>query len=567
MLRSRDKFHSSNGKRIVLVVDDEMINREMLKEMLKDNYDIILAKDGEEALNIINENKDLISIILLDLMMPAITGKDLLRRIKANDDTCNIPVIVMTADQAAEVECLDLGAIDFIPKPYPSKPIILARIRRTIELSEDNQIIQVTERDNLTGLYNRDYFLRYCQQYDKHHPEVDMDAVLVDVNHFHLVNERYGKSFADDILIEIGEKLRTIINKDDGIVCRTGADTFLVYCPHREDYQNIMETISVKLGSGSDNDNVVRLRMGVYPSVDKNIDIVRRFDNAKLAADTVKNSYNKNIAYYGTEMYEKEKYNEQLINNFKKAIKENQFVVYYQPKFNIKNEKPTIESAEALVRWDNPELGLISPGVFIPLFEKNGLIQDLDKYVWENVACQLKKWKEEYGFIIPVSVNVSRVDMFDPNLNETFDNIIKKYGLSTSDLLLEITESAYTEDSNQIITKVSQLRNMGFKVEMDDFGTGYSSLNMISSLPIDALKIDMKFIKDAFLNKKDMRLIEVIIDIADYLGVPTIAEGVETEEQLLALKEIGCDIVQGYYFSKPIPAKEFVKFIEETIEK
>lgn len=567
MLRSRDKFHSSNGKRIVLVVDDEMINREMLKEMLKDNYDIILAKDGEEALNIINENKDLISIILLDLMMPAITGKDLLRRIKANDDTCNIPVIVMTADQAAEVECLDLGAIDFIPKPYPSKPIILARIRRTIELSEDNQIIQVTERDNLTGLYNRDYFLRYCQQYDKHHPEVDMDAVLVDVNHFHLVNERYGKSFADDILIEIGEKLRTIINKDDGIVCRTGSDTFLVYCPHREDYQNIMETISVKLGSGSDNDNVVRLRMGVYPSVDKNIDIVRRFDNAKLASDTVKNSYNKNIAYYGTEMYEKEKYNEQLINNFKKAIKENQFVVYYQPKFNIKNEKPTIESAEALVRWDNPELGLISPGVFVPLFEKNGLIQDLDKYVWDNVACQLKKWKEEYGFIIPVSVNVSRVDMFDPNLNETFDNIIKKYGLSTSDLLLEITESAYTEDSNQIITKVSQLRNMGFKVEMDDFGTGYSSLNMISSLPIDALKIDMKFIKDAFLNKKDMRLIEVIIDIADYLGVPTIAEGVETEEQLLALKEIGCDIVQGYYFSKPIPAKEFVKFIEEKIEK
>ena len=567
MLKSRDKFHSSNGKRIVLVVDDEMINREMLKEMLKDNYDILLAKDGEEALNIINENKDLISIILLDLMMPAITGKDLLRRIKANDDTCNIPVIVMTADQAAEVECLDLGAIDFIPKPYPSKPIILARIRRTIELSEDNQIIQVTERDNLTGLYNRDYFLRYCQQYDKHHPEADMDAVLVDVNHFHLVNERYGKSFADDILIEIGEKLRTIINKDDGIVCRTGSDTFLVYCPHREDYRNIMDTISVKLGSGSDNDNVVRLRMGVYPNVDKNFDILRRFDNAKLAADTVKNSYNKNIAYYDKEMYEKEKYNEQLINNFKKAIKENQFVVYYQPKFNIKNEKPTIESAEALVRWDNPELGLISPGVFVPLFEKNGLIQDLDKYVWENVACQLKKWKEEYGFIIPVSVNVSRVDMFDPNLNETFDNIIKKYGLSTSDLLLEITESAYTEDSNQIITKVSQLRNMGFKVEMDDFGTGYSSLNMISSLPIDALKIDMKFIKDAFLNKKDMRLIEVIIDIADYLGVPTIAEGVETKEQLLALKEIGCDIVQGYYFSKPIPAKEFVKFIEETIEK
>lgn len=564
MLRNNDRFKTRNGKKLILVVEDELINREMLKVILEEDYDILFAEDGLKAQEIIEENKEFLSVILLDLMIPGIDGKHLLTEVKSDTSTANIPVIVMTADQKSEVECLDLGAVDFIPKPYPAKPVILARIRRTIELNEDRQIIKVTERDNLTGLYNRDFFLQYCQQHDKLHPEKAMDALIIDINHFRMINERYGKAYGDEVLISVGEQLRQYINDKGGIVCRRNSDTFLAYCPHLDDYDAFINSISVKLGN--DSENTVRLRMGVYPDVDKSVEIERRFDRAKLACDTIRNSFNRKTAVYDKQMYEKEMYEVQLIESFPKAIKEEQFVVYYQPKFNIQGERPVLASAEALVRWTHPELGMISPGDFIPLFETNGLILHLDRYVWTMVARQLRAWKDRYGFTIPVSVNVSRVDMFDPELLESFRQLLNEYELTTSEFLLEITESAYTQDSNQIITKVSELRDMGFKIEMDDFGTGYSSLNMISTLPIDALKIDMRFIKDAFKENKDTRIIEVIIDIADYLKVPVIAEGVETEQQLTSLKEMGCDIVQGYYFSKAIPADEFVKFIEEEIK-
>lgn len=267
-------------------------------------------------------------------------------------------------------------------------------------------------------------------------------------------------------------------------------------------------------------------------------------------------------ALYDNALHESELYAERLIEDFHIALSERQFLVYYQPKFDIRPENPILASAEALVRWKHPQFGMISPGVFIPLLEENGLIQKLDHYVWCEAASQIRAWKTKYGISVPVSVNVSRIDMYDPNLVGIFKDILEQYKLAPDELLLEITESAYTQDSMQIIDTVNQLRQLGFSIEMDDFGTGYSSLNMISRLPIDALKLDMQFIREAFNNGGDTGMIEVIIGIADYLKVPVIAEGVETEEQLKALKAIGCDIVQGYYFSKPVPSDEYEVFIE-----
>ncbi|MBR1684521.1 MAG: EAL domain-containing protein, partial [Clostridia bacterium] len=450
-----------------------------------------------------------------------------------------------------------------IPKPYPQPEVILARIQRTIELSEDREISQSTARDPLTGLYNREFFSRYAEQYDQHHRETPTDAIVVDVHHFHMINERYGKGYGDEVLRRIGEKLRSMVGAAGGIICRRESDTFMVYCPHREDYQQILESASIGLAGDESATNRIRLRMGVYSEVDKAIDIERRFDRAKMAADTLRGNFVRNIAYYDNTLHEKELYNEQLLEEFPRAIKEHQFCVFYQPKFDIRPEIPVLASAEALVRWRHPEMGLISPGVFIPLFEENGMIQQLDEYVWREAAAQIRDWKERLGFSIPVSVNVSRIDMYDPNLIQTFQKLLEDYGLTPDEMLLEITESAYTQDSEQIIQTVNTLRELGFSIEMDDFGTGYSSLNMISVLPIDALKLDMQFIRSAFRDHKDTRLLEVIIDIADYLTVPVIAEGVETEEQLHALKAMGCDIVQGYYFSRPVPADEYEHFLEE----
>ena len=349
-------------------------------------------------------------------------------------------------------------------------------------------------------------------------------------------------------------------------MCRREADTFMVYCPHRDDYSEMLETVSSHLLDDDSGENRVRLRMGVYAHVELDVDIERRFDRAKMAADTVRGSLVKNIAFYDKGLHEQQLYAEQLIEDFPAAIAENQFHVFYQPKFDIRPDTPVLTSAEALVRWMHPKLGMISPGMFIPLFEENGLIHKLDGYVWRETARQIREWKEYLHYSVPVSVNVSRIDLFDPKLAVTLQEILREFDLTGKDFLLEVTESAYTQDAGQIIQTVEHLRSLGFQIEMDDFGTGYSSLHMIASLPIDAMKLDMQFIRNAFKEGGNTHMLEVIIEIADYLSVPVIAEGVETEEQLHALKALGCDIVQGYFFSKPVPASEFEAFILQKKE-
>lgn len=559
MTRSTDNL--VDGKRHILVADDEFINREMLENILCDEYDVLKAEDGEMAYDLIKQNCNTLSLILLDLMMPKLSGLDLLAKLKEDPVIRSIPVIVLTSDQASEVESLRKGAADFIPKPYPEPDVIKARISRSIELAEDRQIISATERDELTGLFTSEYFYRYVEQFDKFHPTADMDAVCFDVNHFHILNERFGMTKVAEILRSLADCLAGIFTFADSVLCRMADDTFLVYCPHRDDYSRIIEKIS----SGCEGmSTMIKMRAGVYASCDKKLDVQSRFVRAKIAADKIRNNYSVFVSTFDETLLKEELFSEQLVDEFPKALAEKQFKVFFQPKYDITGDTPVLSSAEALVRWFHPELGMISPGAFIPLFEGNGLIAQLDEYVWRRSAEKIAEWKERFGRSIPVSVNLSRAEMYDPELVNTFEKIVSDTGISTKELYLEITESAYVRDSSQIVDRVSQLREHGFFIEMDDFGSGYSSLNMISELPIDALKLDMKFIRNAFEKQKDTRMISIVIDIAEYLGVPVIAEGVETEEQYLALKKLGCTIIQGYYFSKPLPAEEFEAKLQES---
>jgi len=550
----------SSGKRRILVAEDEYINRALLKNILDDEYDIIEAEDGESAFELIGQNRKTLSLILLDLNMPKLTGLELLPRIKEDPDTKGIPIIVLTSDQESEVESLNKGAADFIPKPYPQPDVIKARISRSIELAEDRQIITATERDALTGLYTREYFYRYGELFDKYHPSTDMDALCFDVDHFHVLNERFGMAKGDEILKKIACCLTSVFSEQDCVICRKIADTFLVYCPHHDDYTEIVEKI---MASCSEFATTIKLRLGVYASCDKKIDIQVRFARAKIAADKIRNNYSVYVSTYDEELLEKELFNEQLVDEFPKALEDRQFQVFFQPKYDIRGDKPVLSSAEALVRWFHPTIGMISPGKFIPLFEEDGLIAQLDEYIWRSTAEQIADWKKRLGVSVPVSVNLSRAEMYDPALVDTFEKITNDAGITKKDIYLEITESAYVSDADQIVGRVKELRDHGFFIEMDDFGSGYSSLNMISELPIDALKLDMMFIRSAFDKHNDTRMISIVIDIAEYLGVPVIAEGVETEEQYLTLKKLGCTIIQGYYFSKPVPADEFEKLLKE----
>ncbi len=561
-----DFGYQGRPKRRVLVVDDEEVNREILGNILGTQYEVSYAENGRQAYDMLHERLTRYSLILLDLLMPEMDGFELLEKIKSEEAVSNIPVIVMTSEKPAEVRSIKMGADDFITKPYDMPEVILARCERIIQLYEDKSIIRSAEKDDLTDLYTREFFQEYIRQIDGSGHGSQMDAIVLNIEHFHMLNEMFGRKTGDSVLKKIADMVTAMLGEGVCIGCRPDADYFYFYLEHRDSYDEVFKALSEEL-SGISKIPGVRMRLGVYQNVDTNISIEDRFDHAKYACDRIRGDYNRQISFYSKEENEKDLYHEQLINDIDNAILNKDLVVFYQPKYGIQCDEPELRSAEALIRWRHPKYGMISPGDFIPLFESNGLIQKLDHFVWEEAARQIRKWKDEYGITVPVSVNVSRVDIYDAQLEDRLVRILKDNDLDAKELMLEITESAYADDAKGLTDVVTKLRESGFRIEMDDFGSGYSSLNMITEIPIDVLKMDMKFIRNMNKDAKSLKLVELVIEIADYLGVPVVAEGVEDKSQVDQLKSMGCELIQGYYFSKPVPPEEFNKFIEAEISK
>lgn len=549
----------------ILIVEDQEVNREMLGDILEEaDYKILYAENGQEALEIIEEKRGILSAILLDLMMPVMDGFEVLRRLRESEDLSKIPVIVLTSEKQAELDALTLGAADFITKPYELHEVILARVSRIIELSEGRQLISAAEHDQLTMLYNKNFFFEYANRIYHHHSDWKMDAIVLNIEQFHSINALNGRDFGDNVLRLIGNEIRAFLGETDGIACRVEADRFDIYCKHLEDYQGLLDRFQQKIDDYSQHASI-RLRMGVKPYRD-GVEPVLLFDRARAACGMVRGNNHDHLMVYDESMRMQEIMEQRLLNDLKVAVEEHHLKVFYQPKYNIQCDPPKLSSAEALIRWQHPELGMISPGTFIPLFERYGQITIVDHYVWEEAARQAAAWLDQFGLTIPISVNLSRIDLFDPELENRVANLVEKNGLDYSSLKLEVTESAYTDNSNQLIGVIKRLRDLGFEIEMDDFGAGYSSLNMLSSMPLDVLKMDMKFIQNIEHNEKDFRLVELVLDIARYLGVPVVAEGVETKEQVALLRKAGCQLVQGYYFSRPLPPEEFETLILKELE-
>ncbi len=547
-------------QRKILIVDDEFIEREILCNMLDELYSVETAEDGSSALEIIKRDKFTLSLVILDLHMPKMDGYSLLKIIRADNELRRIPVIVLTSEKGAEVKSLKLGAADFITKPYEMPDVVRVRVQHAIELAEDSVIIHETERDELTGLFNKEFFFEFGKRLDKQHDNMPMDAIVLDINRFHIVNELYGRNYGDAVLKEIGARIHSIVSDMGGLACRSDSNGFCIYLPHGEALEDKLTEYAKKINDSMD-DHKISIRIGVYADDGSGLDMGCRFDRARLACHKLRNSYLTGFVFYNEELHSKELHSERLISDMDKAIKEKQFKVFYQPKYNVSGDTPVLASAEALIRWFHPEFGMVSPEEFIELFEDNGLIQKLDKYVWNEAAAQIKQWKEKYGVYIPVSVNVSRVDIFNPLLIEILNDIIAQNGLEAEKLLLEITESAYTDNSSQMIDTVEQLRKQGFKIEMDDFGSGYSSLNMLKDMPVDVLKVDMKFLERSKDDHKAQMIVENIIKLSESLDISALTEGVETEGQYKMLLGMGCELFQGYYFAKPMPVEDFEKTV------
>ena len=434
--------------------------------------------------------------------------------------------------------------------------LILALLLRSRQAERRAQkLIAATETDSLTGLYNREYFFQYANRMRREHPDTPMDAIVLNIEQFHSINALSGRDFGDQVLRVLGHEIAAVAKERGGIAGRFGADSFDIYCRHSEDYPAIFERLQSKLEELASKASI-RLRMGVMPW-NAALEPVQMFDHARTACSMARGHYKEHLIVFDEKVRERELLDQRLLNDLRRALDCYEFEVHYQPKYDIQREPPRLVSAEALVRWKHPELGMIPPNEFIPLFERNGRIGELDRYVWAQAARQVARWRAQFGATFPVSVNLSRVDVFDPGLEDELDAILQENALPHDALKLEVTESAYTENADQVIRVVESLRAKGYTVEMDDFGTGYSSLNMLSAMPVDVLKMDRTFVRNIDHNEKDVQLVALILGIAKNLQIPVIAEGVETEAQLQLLKKLGCVLVQGYYFSRPLHPAEF----------
>ena len=550
-------------RNLVLVVDDQEINRDVLGIILAERYEIIYAENGRQALELMRENIDSLSIVMLDLIMPEMNGFDVMKCVQEDEQLRRIPIIVLTAEKSAELQALQMGAADFITKPFDMEEVILARVGRIIELSEGRNLISAAESDQLTSLYTRNFCFEYANRLFQYHPEMHMDAVVLNIEQFHSVNALSGRDFGDEVLRALGGEIRAFLRESEGIASRFEADRFDIYCLQQSDYPALLNRFQEKLNSLSPNVSI-HLRMGVMPW-QNGVEPILMFDRAHAACNMVRGNYQKPLMVYDENMLKRELKNQRLLNDLQTAVEEEQFIVYYQPKFDIRCNPPQLSSAEALIRWKHPELGMVSPGDFIPLFEGNGLIGVVDRCVWQAAARQVAAWRDKFGFTLPISVNVSRADIFDPALADYLTQLVTDNGLDFRSFKLEITESAYTDNAKRVLEVIRELRERGFEIEMDDFGSGYSSLNMLSAMPIDVLKMDMSFVRHIEENETDLHLVQLILDIARYLNLRVVAEGVETDGQLTLLRDAGCDLVQGYYFSRPLPAKEYEALIEREI--
>ncbi len=549
-------------KRMLLVVDDQEINRDLLGMILEDEFDLIYACDGKQAIDQVMLHKDMLSAVLLDLVMPVMDGFQVIDAMKADSDLARIPIIVLTAEKNAELKALERGASSFITKPFDSHEIILARVRGFVELAEGRRLIHAAERDALTGLYTEQFFFSYAEQIERFHPDWEMEEMTVRIKKYRLLGEMYGQELLDEVSVLLADKLLQRVRHWNGICARVSQDTYYLFMRTHSNHVDHIDVIQEELNSLKENLDI-HLRVGLCDIESRRMDLRRRFDCAEAACAMQSDASGSILVTYDEKMHEKELYRQKLINDLPRAIADHEFKIYFQPKYDITGPEPVLSAAEALVRWKHPEFGMIPPGDFIPLFESNGLIRRVDLYVWEETARQLREWKDRYGTNLIVSVNVSSMDIHIPGLVDKMNDLVLRYRLDPDQYHLEITESAYMENAELMLSITKNLRSRGFKVEMDDFGSGYSSLNMLSTLPVDVLKMDMLFVRRlSEENEKDYRFVEIVHDIARLLKVPMIAEGVETEEQLMLLKKIGCEFIQGYYFSPPIPAEKFEELLK-----
>ena len=414
----------------------------------------------------------------------------------------------------------------------------------------------LAHHDILTGVYNKSYFCEKAEAYIKNNPDEELLILCTDIKDFKIINDFMGSKTGDTVLINFANALREKATKAI-VFGRLNNDVFAILMA-KKDFEESSFTRDKQqdffAGMEKEISFPIINYIGIYEITERDIPVSIMCDRARMAINTIKGDYHKRVAYYDSTLRDNILHEQELISEFADAISQQQIKMYLQPQMSSDG---TLLGAEALVRWIHPVKGQIMPGDFIPIFERNGLISNIDQYIWETACKQLQKWKKEGREDLYISVNISPKDFYFLNIYQTFTNLVAKYNIAPENIKLEITETAIIMDFNRQMELINKLRQNGFVVEMDDFGSGYSSLNMLKNLHVDILKIDMAFLRDATDEERSKKILQMIIGLSKHLNMPVITEGVETAEQVQFLSEMGCDMFQGYFFAKPMPVEEF----------
>ena len=549
-------FDSIKSKDTLLIIDDNDIDRGILSSLLKEKYNILEAKDGKSGLEKLYANLTKVSVVLLDLHMPVMNGYDVLLEMESDSNLSSIPVMMLTSSSSDEdqITAFRKGAADFVSKPY-NPLIIINRLEAIIRLRKSTDMLSLTAMDKQTGLYSGEFFFAYAEQIVRSHPELAFDVIAVNIESIKNISSRHGRKLANSLIRTIAMLLQDEL-KGREIMGRITSYRFAILAEHKskEAYEELAKNLSDELKEGPVYPIIVKF--GIYEQAGLGEGIASMHDKAEFALSTIQGKYNMNICFYDEKLRKRQEEEQNIIDNMESALANNEFEVYFQPKHGKDTGKT--EGAEALVRWNSPKFGFMNPGAFIPVFENNGFISKLDYYVWESVCRTIGECLKKKIPVVPISINISRGD-FDL----VIEHLAGEYSVPHDLLHLELTESAYHDNPEQITAIIEKLHAAGFIIELDDFGTGYSSLSVLNKMSFDILKLDISLV-NGIHDRKGHRILYSIQEMARLLDMKTVAEGCEDQETAEELRRLGCNYIQGYYYSKPLPFNEFISYMQKN---
>lgn len=573
------KFHNPDRSTAkIMMIDDEPINMEIVQALLEDaGYTNFVVEDQPlRAMETLADSQP--DMLILDLMMPDKDGFELLEEIRSHERYEHLPVIILTSasDNDSKLRVLELGATDLLFKPVDPTELIL-RVYNT--LSSKSYLDQLAYYDPVTNLPNSRMFQEHFEWVlKKCHRHEDRLAILnISLDDFSRINAAMGHSAGDSVLRQTAELIQDSIRDSDALASvggggnrnsnlyrsENGAFMLLLERIQRPEdaalvAERILDAVKQPL-IAADTEVYLTCSIGIVTYPEEGNDASTLVRLANTARDYVKTNGGNAFQFSSSVIDMSYRNRLDMESRLRKALDRKEFKLYYQPKVDLRSGK--ICGAEALLRWFNGDQGMISPLEFIPVAEETGLIIPIGKWVLETTCDQLKRWSALGNIGFQLSANVSARQFQDPNFVSEVKHIVGSRQINPQALTLEITESLLMQDIEQNIQLMSVLKNMGLKLSIDDFGTGYSSLAYLKNLPVDELKIDRSFIIDVPTKEDSCAIVSTIIYLSRKLGFHTVAEGIETVEQLEFLRREQCDQYQGYYFSKPVPAAEFTKLL------